>query len=176
MILRNTVKYLILILMIFNCTNTFASKLKDIKISGNKRVNTETIIIFSDVNIGDEVNNIDLNDTLKKLYETDFFEDINIKIENNVLLVNVKENLIIQNLLFRGIKSKEFLKELKKKINIKEKNPYVDNNIKTELEKIKKILQASGYYFSNVKLSKKENNNNTIDLIFDIDLGEKAFL
>ena len=176
MILRNTVKYLIIILMIFNCTNTFASKLKDIKISGNKRVNTETIIIFSDVNIGDEINNIDLNDTLKKLYETDFFEDINIKIENNVLLVNVKENLIIQNLLFRGIKSKEFLKELKKKINIKEKNPYVDNNIKTELEKIKKILQASGYYFSNVKLSKKENNNNTIDLIFDIDLGEKAFI
>ena len=123
MILRNTIKYLILIFMIFNCTSSFASKLKDIKISGNQRVNAETIIIFSDVNIGEDINNIDLNNTLKKLYETDFFEDINLKIENDVLLVNVKENLIIQNLLFRGIRSKDFLKELKKKINIKEKNP-----------------------------------------------------
>ena len=39
-----------------------------------------------------------------------------------------------------------------------------------------KLLKSSGYYFSEVKTKIIENNNNTIDIIFDLDLGEKAFI
>ena len=41
---------------------------------------------------------------------------------------------------------------------------------------IKKLLKSSGYYFSDVKTKIIENNNNTVDLIFNLDLGEKAFI
>ena len=150
--------------------------LNKIIVENNFRVNTETIILFSKVKIGDELDQNDLNDILKDLYDTDFFSDIEINFENSILTLNVTENPIIQNLVFRGVKSKDFLKALKERISIKEKNPFIENKIKSELEKIKNILQESGFYFSNVSLSKKENDNNTIDLIFDINLGEKSYI
>ena len=97
-------------------------------------------------------------------------------INNSILTIKVVENPIIQNLIINGIKSKDFEKELRKRINIKEKSPFVENNVKSELEKIKNILQQSGYYFSKVNLKQRENNNETVDLVFDIDLGGKAFI
>ena len=150
--------------------------LNKIIVENNVRVNTETIILFSKVKIGDELDQNDLNDILKDLYDTDFFSDIEISFENSILTLNVTENPIIQNLVFKGIKSKDFLKALKERVSIKEKNPFIENKVKSELEKIKNILQESGFYFSNVSLSKKENDNNTIDLIFDINLGEKSYI
>ena len=150
--------------------------LNKIIIENNIRVNTETIILFSKVKIGDELDQNDLNNILKDLYDTDFFSDIELNFENSILTLNVTENPIIQNLVFKGIKSKDFLKALKDRVSIKEKNPFIENKVKSELEKIKNILQESGFYFSNVSLSKKENDNNTIDLIFDINLGEKSYI
>ena len=48
--------------------------------------------------------------------------------------------------------------------------------LKNDVLLIKKLLKSSGYYFSEVKTKIIENNNNTIDIIFDLDLGEKAFI
>ena len=40
--------------------------------------------------------------------------------------------------------------------------------------KIENALNSAGYYFNKVDVTMKENNNDTIDLIYNIDLGEKA--
>ena len=37
------------------------------------------------------------------------------------------------------------------------------------------MIQEIGYYFSEIELLKKDNDNNTVDLIFKIDL-EKAYI
>ena len=172
------IKKTFLAIFIYYVLSSFANAaiLNKIIVENNIRVNTETIILFSKVKIGDELNQNDLNNILKDLYDTDFFSDIEINFENSILTLNVTENPIIQNLVFKGIKSKDFLKALKERVSIKEKNPFIENKVKSELEKIKNILQESGFYFSNVSLSKKENDNNTIDLIFDINLGEKSYI
>ena len=41
---------------------------------------------------------------------------------------------------------------------------------------IKSGLKIAGYYFVKVKSNIQKNNNNTINLIYDIDLGEKALI
>lgn len=172
------IKKTFLAIFIYYVLSSFANSaiLNKIVVENNIRVNTETIILFSKVKIGDELDQNDLNNILKDLYDTDFFSDIEINFKNSILTLKVTENPIIQNLVFKGIKSKDFLKALKERVSIKEKNPFIENKVKSELEKIKNILQESGFYFSNVSLSKKENDNNTIDLIFDINLGEKSYI
>ena len=153
-----------------------AEIIKEIVISGNDRVNTGTIKVFSDIDIGDDLSQKDLNEVLKKLYETNFFKDIKLNLDKNILNINVIENPIIQNIIFNGIRSKEFKKAIRERISLKEKNPFVENQTQIELEKIKIIMQETGYYFSKISLSKKAYDNNTIDLIFDVDLGDKAFI
>ena len=48
------------------------------------------------------------------LYNTNFFDLVSVKINNKILLIEVKENPIIQNINYEGIKSTSILEDLKK--------------------------------------------------------------
>ena len=162
--------------LILSITNLYSEIIKDFKIIGNDRVNSETIKVFSGVSIGDNLTTDDLNIILKNLFETNFFKDINLKYENSILSINVVENPIVQNLIIQGIKRKDFKKEIEKVISTKEKNPFLENKLEFDINNIKSLIQEVGFYFSEVELLKKVNDNNTVDLIFKIDLGKKAFI
>ena len=166
---------LIFILFLFS-SNANSEVIKDIKVINNERISKETILIFSDIKIGKDYNSNDLNKIIKDLYDTNFFSDISLKLENGLLIIDVDENQIVQSIVINGIKRNELVELLKKQLISKDKNPFVENNIKSDTEKIKRILKNSGYYFSEVTSKIIENNNNTVDLIFDITIGEKAYI
>ncbi len=150
--------------------------IKEIKVINNDRISKETIQIFSNIKVGENYDQNDLNKILKEIYDTNFFSNVSLEIKDGVLIIDVEENKIIQNITVEGIKRKELVEDLKSRISSKDKNPFVENNIKNDVLLIKKLLKSSGYYFSEVKTKIIENNNNTIDIIFDLDLGEKAFI
>ena len=75
-----------------------------------------------------------------------------------------------------GIKKESFKKEIYNSLSLKNKSSYVEFIAKNDLQKIKNALRVAGFYLSDVKISIKENDNNTIDLIYDINLGEKALI
>ena len=176
-IYKNFSKSIIAVLMILiSHTFVLADIVKEIKIVGNNRVNVETIKIFGGISVNDNLDANDLNIILKKLYETNFFEKVSIEFDNSILTIKVKENLIIQNIVIKGIKNKDVKKKISELISLKEKNPYLENQTDAEVNRIKNFVQEIGFYFSKVDLLKKENENNTVDLIFDIDLGKKAFI
>ena len=150
--------------------------IKEIKVINNERISKETIQIFSSIKVGEDYDQNDLNRILKEIYDTNFFSNVSLEIKDGVLIIDVEENKIIQNITVEGIKRKELVEDLKSRISSKDKNPFVENNIKNDVLLIKKLLKSSGYYFSEVKTKIIENNNNTIDIIFDLDLGEKAFI
>ena len=70
-------RILILIFLFFFKTNLLlADIINDIKVKGNNRVSSETIINFSGITIGQDISAKQLNDSLKELYQTNFFKDI----------------------------------------------------------------------------------------------------
>ena len=89
--------------------NANSEKISKIEIQGNKRISNETIKLFSGVNEFKDksLTENDLNLLLKQLYETNFFQNVNINLKNNILTINVIENPLIQNVKFEGIKNKE---------------------------------------------------------------------
>ena len=96
-------KLTIILLILFVSNVSYADTVKEILITGNERVNTESIKLFGKISIGDDLNKNDLNKIVKDLYETNFFEFIDLTLEESVLKINVVENPIIQNLIIRGI-------------------------------------------------------------------------
>ena len=150
--------------------------ISDIEVINNERVSKETILIFSKIEIGKDYSENDLNNIVEELYETGFFYNIALEVKNGVLTINVDENKIVQLVTFNGIKRNEIVKLLKEKISTKDKNPFLENNIRSDVDLIKRILKNSGYYFSEIEDKIVENNNNTVDVIFNVKLGEKAFI
>ena len=153
-----------------------AEIIKKIEINGNQRVSSETIKIFTEVEINKDLSLNNLNNVIKKIYSTNFFKNVEAKINENILYITVEENPIIQNLKIEGIKNKRILEVLNEQIEMKEKSSFVENRVKNDEKKITNILRTNGYYFSKVVSKLKINDNNTVDLIFDVELGEKAFI
>jgi len=166
---------LLLLIFFFNSIS-FAEILKEFKVDGNKRISSKTIILFSKVKINDDINESNLNEIIKELYSTNFFKDVKVSFSNQILKITVKENPVIQSLIFNGIKKKNIISTLKSTVELKEKNPFLKNTVKSDETKIINILRSNGFYFSKVESEIKNNDNYTVDLIYNIDLGKKAHI
>ena len=148
----------------------------EIVIENNIRVSKQTIINFSKIKLGDNVNKQILNNSVKELYDTNFFSDVSVKLDGNTLIINVTENKIIQSIKINGIKAKKFKTAILDAIKLKEKSPYNEFLASKDFLLIKGVLMSQGFYFSEVKSSIINNDNNTLDLIFDITMGDKALV
>ena len=76
--------FLLLFLLIIN--NAYSEIIKKIEISGNDRIPDETIKMLTNIKVNDDVSQSDINNLIKNLYETNFFENIQVKFSNNILL------------------------------------------------------------------------------------------
>ena len=150
--------------------------IEKIEINGNLRVNNETIKMFTGIKVGDDLTNNQLNDALKKLYETNFFEDVQLRIEDSILKISVKENAIIRSIKIDGVKNKTLEKALFENISLKKGASFNKFKINSDSLRINNILRASGFYLSSIETLISETDDNMVDLIFDINLGKKAFI
>ena len=167
--------FFVIIFFVFS-TQSFADIIKEIEINGNKRISNETITVLGNINKGEDLNSNQLNIILKNLYETNFFKDIKIEFNNGKLVLNIEENPIIQEVKFNGIKASKLKDFLYDNLNLKNKYSFVEYLAEKDLEQITNLLQQFGYYFVSVKSKIVENTNKTINLVYDVNLGEKAII
>ena len=151
-----------------------AEVINEIDIEGNQRISSESIKMFAGVSISDDLTENNLNEILKKLYDTSFFDLVSVKILNNTLVIKVTENPIIQNITFEGIKSSKIIEDLKKNVLLKSRSSFNEVLLEKDKKIIKNYLKDKGYYFSQIDISKEELGDNKINLFYSISLGEKA--
>ena len=156
--------------------NALAETFSEFEISGNKRVSSKTIINFSKLEKNTELSKNDLNTALKNIYESNFFEEVSVNILNNKLLIKVKEYPIIQDIKFNGIKAKKHIELFKTVSTLQPKSSFNKFTLQDDVNKISNVLRKSGYYFSEVNVEQQVNSNNTIDLVYDIKMGNKAVI
>ena len=165
---------LVFFILIFLSSYAFSSNLEKIRITGNERISDETIKLFIDVNVNDIINDNKLNNILKDLYETNFFKDININFNNQILIINVEENPVIENIFYKGIKSNRILDFIKNETSIKQRSSYNESLLKNEKLKITNVLKNLGYYNSELTISVEESGKNLVNITYDIKLGKKS--
>tara|TARA_Y100000590_G_scaffold469660_1_gene658935 strand:+ start:86 stop:2323 length:2238 start_codon:yes stop_codon:yes gene_type:complete len=166
----------ITLIVCFFCFQLKAEVINEIKVSGNQRVSSETIKVFSGVKKNSDIAEYELNEVLKKLYSTNYFKNVSLNTDNNILYIYVEENPIIQSLIFEGVKNKQILETLTEQIEMREKSSFIESKVKSDEEKITNILRTNGFYFSKVSTKLNYNENNTVDLIYEVNLGERAFI
>lgn len=87
----------------------------DIRVDGLQRIASGTVFTYLPVNRGDTVDDGKVADSIRALYRTGFFEDVQLDRQGNILVITVKERPAINKLTVTGnkdIKSEELLKGL----------------------------------------------------------------
>jgi len=147
---------------------------KKVEIQGNERISKETIIVFGDVQMGKDYTSSDVNSLIKKLYKTSFFSNISVTVKNNILNIIVKENPIIKSIILDGEKAKKFKKKIIELLILKENGPFVEANIKKDINLIKEFYRTLGFYFIKIDTEIVSLEKNKINIQYTIDKGEKA--
>ena len=161
-------------IILFFTTPIKSEVYKKVLINGNERISDETILVFSDLPNNQFLDENGINTVLKKLYQSGFFKDVAIKIENKNLIIEIIENPIIQTVFIEGIKRNKTKESIYEILTLKNRSSYNLNSTKKDEKIILNFLKNDGYYFSKVVSSYQDLDNNKIDLFYNIDLGKKA--
>ena len=157
--------YPYLIFFFLLLSSSLAETINSINIKGNERVSSETIKMFSDIEVGSEFTPNKSNLILKNLYESNFFSNVSINFNNNQLSITVKEYPIIQNIFYEGIKANKIKEKVFANLSLKPRSSYNEIFLKEDKKIIENSLKNLGYYFSQVKISIVELDDNNVPAV-----------
>ena len=160
----------LLIIFFLILTNTSFAEIKNINIIGNARVNTSTIESLIDKK-ATKLDTIYINNLTKKIYDTDFFADVKISFNQDVLTITVTENPIVNFFYINGIKDAD-LDQINKILLIKENSIFSPAKLKQDIENSKDYFKELGYYLVNINPEIYKIDNNQVNLIINIDKNE----
>jgi len=163
-------------LLIFFSIYSFslAEIVKKIEINGNERVSSQSIEMFSKINVGDDIKKDDLNKILKNVYDSNFFSNVEVNFKDNTLIIFVEESSLVENVIIKGPKSKTLIKDLKKNLKVKSRTSYNEISFLEDKKNIIQDLKQRGYFFSEVDVIVENLSDNKINLIYNVEIGEKA--
>ena len=151
-----------------------AESVNKINISGNKRVSDETVKIYGDIDISEDISEAKLDNILKNLYSTNFFKDVKVSIKDNNLFIDLKEYPFVNQLIIVGEKSNNLKDQIKKIIKLKEKQSFIKSYLASDLETIKNLYSSLGYNSSEIEIKIKKISEENLDLVIEIDRGEQT--
>ena len=164
----------IILLISLLATSVKSETLRDIKITGNERISNDTIILFSGLKEVSKISDEIINNSLKNLYETNFFENVSINYIDGQILILVKEFPIIERINIDGIKAKRIEESIFKNLNLKSRSSFNKILLQADKELILNNLKRLGYYFSKIDIFVSNLKDNKVNVTYKVDLGSKA--
>jgi len=164
-----------LVALVLLCSKVWASSaftISEIDVTGNQRVSTETILSYLPVKVGDILGPSKTSALISALYQTGFFEKINLKRRENALVISVIERPTIGKIKINGnvsIKT-DRLNTVLKSVGVVQGHIY-DN---VTLEKIRQSLQDQYYLLGryNARVTTKVSAMPRNRLLVTIDISE----
>ena len=162
-------KLILLFSTIFISSYAFASDniIEQIEINGLERIERETVISYSRLNIDELYSNDIGNNALKELYNTDLFSDVKIEYIDGLLSIEVIENPTINLIKFSG-NNKKNDDDLLSEILLKDRSIYSRSKVKKDVNKILSLYQRSGRLSTEVIPKVETLKDNRVNLIFEI--------
>lgn len=144
-----------------------------IRVEGAKRIETDTVKSHLLVTPGQTLDPEAVRKSIKALFDTGFFKDVVIEAQGSVLVVKVVENPTVNKVSFEGNQaySKE---ELEKIIHIKAQTLYNRSTTERDLAALRQAFRIKGFFLAKIDLVTKPLEQNLVDLVFQIDEGEKS--
>jgi outer membrane protein insertion porin family len=165
-------------LFLFISFSTFSKSeiVNSIKVNGNNRISVETVKVYGEIKLGSDYSNTDLNSILKKLYSTNFFDNVELSLNNGILEITVKEYSVINEVILEGEKSNTIKKLILERLQLKSKNSFIPNKLNEDINLLKKIYASMGYNFVSIDTKLENFSNNRLNLKYIINRGDKTYI
>ncbi|HEY0333632.1 MAG TPA: outer membrane protein assembly factor BamA [Stenotrophomonas sp.] len=148
----------------------------DIRVDGLQRISSGTVFTYLPINRGDTVDDSKVADSVRALYKTGFFEDVQVDRQGNILVVTVKERPAINKLTVTGnkdIKSEELLKGLSD-IGLTEGGTFDRLSLDRVTQELTRQYNNRGKYNVDINSTVSPLDRNRVDVAITIKEGKAA--
>lgn len=171
----NTKKLFLATTLAVAATGANAATVSRVDVSGNRRMDAESVRILSDVNIGDTVGEARANQIAKKLQESGYFSKINVRMSGNVLKIDVIEAPTVNMVTVEG-NDEISTDDLKKEIRLKERAAFDESTIGADVQRMLTIYQRKGFFGTKIEPKRIELDDNRVNVVYEITEGHPTYI
>lgn len=146
------------------------SVIRDIRVSGNRRVEPETVRSYLQFSVGDAYDAGKVDRSLKALFQTGLFSDVRIDRDGAGVLVTVVENPVIGQVAFEG-NSEVDAAALTAEVQLKPRSVYTRARALADVQRILDVYRRQGRFAASVEPKLIQLDQNRVNLVFEINEG-----
>lgn len=161
-------------LLLFSKT-AVAERITSVSVTGNKRVEKETVVLYTGIKTGEDVTAKEIDRALKSLHQSTLFSDVKIEIRNQVLQVDVKENPLVSEVFFEG-NDKLTDEQLAAEVSLKARTVFTKTRARNDTQRLLELYRRVGRYRAAVEPKIIERDQNRVDVVFEIKEGKPSYI
>jgi outer membrane protein insertion porin family len=146
-----------------------------ITVQGNQRIEAGTIRSYMLVAVGDPFDPDRLDRSLKTLYATGLFQDVQLTRQGGTLLVHVVENPLVNRVAFEG-NHKVNDDTIRPEVQLKSRAVYTPGVAESDRRKILDLYAQKGYYDASVTAQIIRLPQNRVDVVYQINDGPSTLI
>ena len=152
-----------------------AQSIHEVRIEGNKRIETDAIRAVIKVKPGTALDQKRLAQDVKAIFGMGYFKDVRASFDREMgkLVFTVVEKTTIREVKFSG-NSDEETEDLEKEIQIKAFTYLDQNKIREDIDRLKKFYDGKGFYLAEITSEITELPNNEARLTYKIEENRKV--
>ncbi len=148
----------------------------DIRLEGLQRVAASSVFGLLNVNVGDQISQDDIAQIVRDVFASDYFEDIQVLTEDNVLIIRVQERPTISEINIEGNKliPTEALVENMEKAGLAVGQVYQPSTLEGMQLALEEQYVSQGMYGASVELDIDEQDRNRVALNINVTEGDAS--
>jgi outer membrane protein insertion porin family len=147
-----------------------AGPVRDIRVTGNRRVEPETVRSYLEFAVGDAYDAGKVDRSLRALFATGLFSDVKITRDGTAVLVAVVENPVVSQVAFEG-NSEVDTPTLLNEVQLKPRSVYTRGRALGDVQRILDVYRRQGRFAASVEPKLIELDQNRVNLVYEIKEG-----
>ena len=147
--------------------------IQTITVTGAQRLEPDTIRSYVRLRIGQPYSQAAADQALKDLYATELFSDVQISQNAGNVVIQVKENPVINRIVLEGnkrIKDEKILPEIK----LAARQIFTRSKVRADVARIIELYKRQGRFAATVEPKMVMLEQNRVDIVFEITEGAKS--
>jgi outer membrane protein insertion porin family len=152
---------------------TQGSTISSITVIGSQRIEPETVRSYLKLRPGGPYTQELGDEAIRDLFDTELFADAQIRDDNGALTILVRENPVINRIVFEGnkrIKEDKLSKELK----LAPRQIFTRSKVRADIGRIVELYRRQGRFAATVEPKMVTLDQNRVDIVYEISEGPKS--
>ncbi|WP_298282980.1 outer membrane protein assembly factor BamA [Novosphingobium sp.] len=147
--------------------------IRTVTVEGSQRLEADTILSYIRLRPGQTYTQVLGDQALKDLYATELFADVQVRNNGGDVVVQVKENPVINRIILEGnkrLKEDKILPEIK----LAARQIFTRSKVRADVARIIELYKRQGRFAATVEPKMVMLDQNRVDIVFEISEGPKS--